>query len=182
MRTIFSWSLAAVFLALPAAQVTAQDARQFVQQAVQNELAKDQADHSHWLYFEIDQKPSHPVRQWVAETSNGNLQRVVQIDGQPLSPSEQQQRVNKFLSDPSAQARQRKSDSHDDKEATEMLEMLPKAFIWTKTGGRELRPGCTSSQILTSARPTSNRRSSPPWKATWPWTPTSCASPHCAER
>jgi len=138
MRRSFLWLLPATLLAQPAAvslaQSQGQDARQFVEHAVKNELAKDEVDHSRWLYLEVDQKPEHPVKQWVADTSNGSLKRILQIDGHPLSPDEQQQRVNRFLSDPSAQARQHKSSAHDDQEAAEMLEMLPKAFIWTRKG------------------------------------------------
>lgn len=111
-----------------------QDAKQLVQQAVQTELAKDQADHSHWLYFENDVKPSHPVKQWVAETAAGSLKRILQIDGHALSPDEQRRRMEAFISDPGSQSKQRKSDSHDDQQATQMLEMLPKAFIWNRTG------------------------------------------------
>jgi hypothetical protein len=109
----------------------AQDARQFVQQVVNNELVKDEADHSHWLYFESDQKPDHPIKQWVAETANGSLRRVLQIDGQALSPEEQRQRLEAYLEDSSAQSKRRKGEEHDDKQAAEMLEMLPRAFIWT---------------------------------------------------
>ena len=116
--------------------LSAQDARQFVQKAVNVELAKDQADHSHWLYFEFDKKPAHSVKQWVADTSNGSLKRVISLNGQKLSPAQQQARMNKFLSDPNALAKQRKSNSHDDKQATEMLELLPKAFLWTREGER----------------------------------------------
>jgi len=55
-----------------------QDATQFVQQAVQTELKADAADHSHWLYFESDRKPDDSVKQWVAETGNGDLTRVLE--------------------------------------------------------------------------------------------------------
>lgn len=140
MRTIHSWlvgplalSLAAAALS-PAASGQGQDTRQFVQKAVNNEMARDQADHSHWLYLEVDQKPDHPVKQWVAETRNGNLVRILKIDGQALSPAQQQQRMNAFLSDPGAQQKRRKSEAHDDREAAEMLELLPRAFIWTNRG------------------------------------------------
>jgi hypothetical protein len=111
-----------------------QDTRQFVQQVVNNELAKDEADHSHWLYFESDLKPDHPVKQWVAETANGSLRRVLQIDGQVLSPDEQRQRLESYLEDSSTQNKRRKGEQHDDKQAAEMLEMLPRAFIWTDEG------------------------------------------------
>lgn len=116
------------------AQPAPQNTRDFVQKAVNVELAKDANDHSHWLYFEVDQKPDHPVTQWVADTSDGSVKRILKLDGHPLSPSEQLQRINRFLGDTSAQAKQRNSDAHDDKEATEMLQMLPKAFIWSRTG------------------------------------------------
>lgn len=114
----------------------AQDARQFVQQAVNTELAKDRADHSHWLYFEVDQKPVNPVKQWVAETGKGSLKRVIAWNGQTLSPAEQRSRMNQALADDSVIAKQRKSEAHDDKQAAEMLQMLPHAFLWTRVGER----------------------------------------------
>ena len=138
MRATFPWLLAMSVLAHPAAtslaQNGAQDARSFVEKAVQNELAKDAADHTRWLYYEDDRKPESPVKQWVADTANGSLKRILQIDGHKLSQSEQLDRINRFLGDTSAQAKARKSSAHDDKEATEMLQLLPKAFIWTKKG------------------------------------------------
>jgi hypothetical protein len=138
MRATFPWLLALSLFAQPSApalaQNDAQDARAFVQKAVQNELAKDQNDHSRWLYYEDDRKPENPVKQWVADTSNGSLKRILQVDGHRLSQSEQLDRINRFLGDTSAQAKARKSSAHDDKEATEMLELLPKAFIWTRKG------------------------------------------------
>ena len=119
---------------LPPGLAMAQNERAFVQKAVQNEMAKDQADHSHWLYLEVDQKPESPVTQWVAETSNGALERVLRVDGHALSEAEQRSRIDRFLGDPSAQAKQRKGSAHDDKEAAEMLLLLPNAFIWSRKG------------------------------------------------
>jgi hypothetical protein len=125
--------LVVMFGSISAPGIT-QDARQFVQQVVNGELAKDEADHSHWLYFENDQKPDHPVKQWVADTANGSLRRVLQIDGQVLSPDEQRKRLETYLEDSGAQNKRRKGEQHDDKQAAEMLEMLPRAFIWTNEG------------------------------------------------
>lgn len=135
MRAILSGLLLSCVLGQPAAVAAfGQDAQQLVRRAVQNELAKDNADHSHWLYFEVDQKADHPVKQWVAEAKDGSLRRILQIDGQTLSPEEQRRRIDAFLSNGGAQSKQRKSEQHDDKQATEMLQMLPNAFLWTKTG------------------------------------------------
>lgn len=137
VRAIFPGLLGALLLLQPAlalSQDAGQDAKAFVKKAVQNEMAKDNADHSHWLYIEVDKKPDHFVRQWVADTANGSLKRVLQWDGQTLSAAEQKRRIDAFLGNPSLQAKQRKSNAHDDKEAAELLRLLPNAFIWTRKG------------------------------------------------
>jgi hypothetical protein len=137
MRREICWLLLSLVLWPAKTRCVAQtsaDARQFVQQAVDNELAKDEVDHSHWLFFENDQKKDHSVEQWVAETTDGSLRRVIQVDGQSLSFEEQRRRIESFMSDPNARNKQRKGEQHDDKQAAEMLGLLPKAFIWTREG------------------------------------------------
>lgn len=137
MRRAFGWLLGAVLLGPGTAVLAAQNVAQFVQKAVDNESQKDANDHSHWLYLEGDQKPGRFVRQWVAETSNGSLRRVVQLDGQKFTPAQQEQRVDAFLANPGLQAKQRKSEAHDDREAAEMLNLLPHAFLWTRVGEKD---------------------------------------------
>src|SRR3954447_4596630 len=61
------WTIAV----LAPAMCSGEDARQFVQRAVQTELAKDRNDHTRWIYFEDDRKEEHSVKQWVAETREG---------------------------------------------------------------------------------------------------------------
>jgi hypothetical protein len=73
------------------------------------------------------------VKQWVAETAKGDLQRVVEENGRSLAEAEQLGRMESFARDSAAQAKQRKAGQQDDRQTTEMLNMLPKAFIWTKT-------------------------------------------------
>src|SRR5260221_9140867 len=67
----------------------AQQPRELVQQAVQTEVAADVADHSRWLYYDVDQKPGDNVTQWVAQTPNGDLDRVLERNGAPVSRDEQ---------------------------------------------------------------------------------------------
>jgi hypothetical protein len=112
----------------------AEDSKQFVQRAVQTELAADQDDHSRWIYFETDRRPGHDVKQWVAETHDGSLRRVIEINGQSVSAADQRQKMDGYLNDSSARSKQRKSEQHDDAQATEMLKLLPDAFIWTNQG------------------------------------------------
>src|SRR5581483_6900749 len=128
------WMLAWALLAALCSSARGQDARDLVKQAVQTELAADAADHTRWLYFDVDRKPNSSVKQWVAETAAGDLQRVLESNGQKLTSADQKNKMESFIHDRGAQAKQRKSGQHDDKQATEMLSMLPRAFIWTKTG------------------------------------------------
>lgn len=119
----------------------AQSPRDLVRQAVQTELVASDNDHSHWLYFEIDQQPTKTVKQWVAQAISASLNRVIERNGQPLTESQQRQEMSTFISDSRAQAKQRKSGQHDDEQAAELTRMLPDAFIWTNDGeqGRAIR-------------------------------------------
>lgn len=119
---------------LGACAAEAQDAKQIVTQAVRTELAANAADHSLWIYYDVDRKPGSSVRQWVAETRTGDLRRVLDNNGHALDQADQQNAMNGFIRDPGAQAKQRRADRHDDAQATRMLSLLPEAFLWMKSG------------------------------------------------
>lgn len=106
--------------------------RLLVQQATRAELAASAADHSLWLYYETDSKPHNPVVQWAAETRSGEVDRVLQQDGHHYTPEQQRAKMDGFIHDSGAQAKQRHGSQQDDKRAAEMLNMLPDAFIWTR--------------------------------------------------
>lgn len=113
-----------------------QDPKQLVQQAVSTELAANKNDHTHWLYYEVDRKPDKSVTQWVAETKNGDLHRILEQNGQTLSESQQREKIASFLHDSGALEKQRKSEREDDKQATQLLELLPQAFVWAIAGSQ----------------------------------------------
>jgi hypothetical protein len=127
------WLLLTALCALPAAS-QAESPKDLVQRAVTTELAADAADHSHWLYFDIDRKPDNSVKQWIADAQGGSLHLIVEKNGQPVSQDEQRRKMDEFVRDPDAQAKQRKSGAHDDDQAAEMLGLLPQAFVWTEVG------------------------------------------------
>lgn len=130
---LLAWTMFAGVCTVASGQ-QGEDARQLVQHAVRAEMAADAADHSVWMYYEIDRKPSNGVVQWAAETRMGELDRVLRMDGHTLTLAQQEAKMNSFIHSPSAQARQRQSGEHDDKQASQMLTMLPNAFLWTKIG------------------------------------------------
>lgn len=111
-----------------------QSADQLVQEAVRTELSAATNDHTHWMYFEVDSKPASIVRQWVAETPDGSLMRVMADNGQTFSTQQQQNSMQAFIDNPAAQAKQRRSGQHDDQQAAQLLNMLPQGFIWTIAG------------------------------------------------
>lgn len=120
-------------MAVVCASASGQQPKQIVEQAVRTELAASAGDHSLWLYYEIDRKPGGSVVQWVAQTRMGELDRVLEQGGHTLDRAQQQARMNKFITTPALQAKQRQSNQHDDKQAAQMLNMLPNAFLWTET-------------------------------------------------
>lgn len=130
---LLAWAL------MPAlfASAHGQSPSDLVRQAVRTEIAANAADHSRWLFFESDKKPSGGVVQWVAETGMGDVTRVLNQDGSPVPESEQRSKMEGFVHDSAAQTKQRRGSQHDDRQAAEMLNMLPNAFIWTRTGEQD---------------------------------------------
>lgn len=133
MRALSNGILLCNLLFLPLAPAIAEDPQSIVRQAVQTELNASQSDHSRWIYYDIDRKPSGATQQWVAQTAAGDLHRVLSDEGRALTYDAQRSAMERFMHDPSAQSRQRKSGEHDDRQSADMLRLLPDAFTWTLT-------------------------------------------------
>jgi hypothetical protein len=110
-----------------------QSANEVVRNGVQHELKAEKADHSHWMYrLEIHENGHDDVKE-VVETKDGNLERLVMRDGQPLSPDEQKaedQKMDKFIHDPGAQQKQRRDLDQDEQKTQQLLGMLPNALTF----------------------------------------------------
>ena len=106
-----------------------------VRQAVSSELAASKADKSIWMYKERDDTGGKHALYSTIETHQGTLRRLIELNGKPLSGAAEQKeirRIQNYVNDTAAQARAHRASIHDDAQATEMLKMLPDAFIWTK--------------------------------------------------
>jgi hypothetical protein len=113
----------------------AQDAKALVAKAVHSELMADENDHSLWRYR--DEQRGQSRVSIVVETRQGSVKRLIEKNGQPLSQAEAQAeeaRLQDFISDPEKLAKQKKDGANDDKNATELLKMLPEAFTWRVEG------------------------------------------------
>lgn len=124
-------SLAAIFaLCVSVPPLHAQDANQIVKQAVQTELEAARNDHSHWRYLQHEDGGDLFA---VVETQFGAISRHVEQGGKPASPqvlADDDAKIQRFIHDPSLQAKQRANGAHDDKSASELLQQMPTAFVW----------------------------------------------------
>jgi hypothetical protein len=114
----------------PGQLLQAQDARQIVQLAVNAEQTANRTDQSHWRYRDHQGHGNETV---VVETERGAISRRVQVEGRPASPAEKKaddEHIQKFIHDPSMQQKQKRDGMHDERDATELLNLLPQAFFW----------------------------------------------------
>ena len=112
------------------------EAETLIHQAVQAELDADLNDHSRWRYRD-EQKELNDSVSIVVETDQGSVKRLIARGGRPLTADEARQeddRLNRFIHDPAKLARQKKDGQQDNKNARDLLAMLPDAFLWTVAG------------------------------------------------
>lgn len=117
-------------LAFANAKAQTQDPTQVVQQAVNAELAAARDDHSLWRYLKQEAGGNQFM---VVETSKGSISRHVTENGHPASAATlkaDDDAIRRYVHDPSLQAKQRRDGEHDDKSATQLLNLMPQAFIW----------------------------------------------------
>jgi hypothetical protein len=123
-------------LLLPAS-VYAQDSQpralEAVRSAVASELQNARADKSTWTYRDQDDQPGKRALYQSIETPQGDIRRLLVLNGKPLDPAAAQaeaDRIRKFVHDPAEQAKARKNGAHDGDQAEQLLKSLPEAYIW----------------------------------------------------
>ena len=116
--------------ALSPASTRAQDPKAIVQQAVNTEMEVSRIDRTHWRYRETEMDGSEFV---VVETQYGEVKRHTKVDGRPASAATlraDDDYNQRFVHDEDMQAKQRQNGLHDDRDATELLNEMPVAFVW----------------------------------------------------
>ncbi len=119
--------------ALVPATLHAQSAKEIVATVVRNELDADTNDHSRWMYRDAYKSPDKDIVKIAIETAQGNLSEVIEDHGKPPSAQVHQNDLDvmqQMVSDPDLRARKKKAEQHDGQQARDMLNLLPKAFIW----------------------------------------------------
>ncbi len=124
----------ALLLLVPVMGCAQTDPKPLVGRMVQNELQAAKDDHSHWMYVDTVTEAGVTKTSDVVETSAGTLELLVAENGQPLSAQDRANEIEKLrekAQDTRELKKERQATEDDSKKATEMLRMLPDAFIYT---------------------------------------------------
>ncbi|WP_041585874.1 hypothetical protein [Terriglobus saanensis] len=98
------------------------------------ELKASAADHSLWKYRDRNRQHGVETVALVVDTKSGSVKKVLTRGGRPLTAEEEaaeDKKIHEFVTDSGKQRKQKKDAEQDDARARSMLELLPKAFLWT---------------------------------------------------
>jgi hypothetical protein len=104
-----------------------------------NEVAARQ-ELAHFAYTAEERSTrtaGHLWKEKVVETTDGPLRRLIAVDNQPLSPEQvqaEQRRIDSLVNDPGAFRRSNLDHKDDEFRATQLLQLLPTAFLMTPAG------------------------------------------------
>jgi hypothetical protein len=122
--------------ALPQNETPATDPQKIVRDASWNELhAKPPGRSFSYRQRKVDAKET--VVKEIYETKDGDVARLIERDGKPLSSDEEQaelDRLNHLLAHPEVQEHRHKKEQEDSARGDEMVRMLPDAFLFTDDG------------------------------------------------
>jgi hypothetical protein len=112
------------------------DPQKIVRDASWNELhAKSPGRSFSYRQHKVDPKGS--VVKEIFETKDGDVARLIEKDGKPLPPEDEQaeiDRLNHLLEHPEVQEHRHKKEQEDSARGDEMVRMLPDAFLFTYKG------------------------------------------------
>ncbi|HVB07797.1 MAG TPA: hypothetical protein VNF00_02520 [Candidatus Acidoferrales bacterium] len=114
-------------------------AQQLVREVVRNEVNAGKTDHSLWRFRKITIKDGKRELHDVIETKQGEVDRLLEVNGKPLTPAQRQAadaKIQKLLTDPDAQKKQEKAQNDDSDKETKLLQMLPDALLFQYAGRR----------------------------------------------
>jgi len=115
------------------------DAQQLARETVQNELNSGKKDPSLWRFRKITVKDGKKQMYDVIETKNGEVDRLLAVNGQPLSAEQRRAenaRIQKLSADPDEQKKRADAEKRDGDQETQLLKMLPDALTYRYAGKR----------------------------------------------
>jgi hypothetical protein len=111
-----------------------------VDRALANEY-KATRDANHPMCYELVRtSPRLTTAKKICETREGDVARLVALNGKPLSPSDEQNeetRLTELLGDPAKQRRRKQAEDEDEGRILKVLRALPTAFVYQDAGTGE---------------------------------------------
>lgn len=107
-----------------------------VRDASWNELHPQGPKHPHRYRLYKENDKGSTVKE-IVETKDGDVARLVEKNGEPLSPEDESaeiERLNTLLAHPDIQEHRHKKEQEDNARGDEMVRMLPDAFLYTYEG------------------------------------------------
>jgi hypothetical protein len=111
-----------------------ESAQELAKKVVDNEAKAANNDQSRWSYESIAEKSGRKEERAVIETKDGNIDRLISINGQPLTPVQQKKendRIQKLLKNPSEQKKEKEAQQKDAQEMIRSLKLLPQALLFS---------------------------------------------------
>lgn len=121
----------------PLSSAAEQNPQELVRQVIHNELKDDADDMTHWRFRKTDVKGGVAKTWDVVETKDGEVQRLIAIDGHPLTKEEQiadEARMQKFLQNAEVQQKSKKATSSDFQQEQNLMKLLPNALTYRYVG------------------------------------------------
>lgn len=114
-----------------------ESAQQLVRDVVWNEVHAQNHDTRRWRFHETQWKGAVRKLYDVIQTREGDLHRLLAVNGKPLQGkalAAENSRIQRLCHDPERIERDQKARDDDERQEEEMLERLPKAFIFREVG------------------------------------------------
>ena len=110
----------------------------------ENEAEKHRDNYLYESWERSDRTGGHLWTEWVAETTEGKVHRLIEEDGQPLNAARQTEesaRLADVVAHPDAFAKRSQALKNDEAHAKDLMQLLPKAFVFenARTEGRFLK-------------------------------------------
>jgi len=120
-------------LSAPSSNNTANiNADALIRDVIHNEIQAQIHDNSLWCFREEHQEDGKPPKTLdVCESKEGDIERVVAVNGKPLDPAQQaaeDQRIQRLLSHPDQIRANQKKQREDGEQERNMLKPFPEAF------------------------------------------------------
>ena len=122
----------------PAAGAASQDLTALVREVVQNEIHDQMTDNTPWCFRERKQDEGNaPKTVEVCETKDGDLERLISVNGHGLSTEDAQaedDRIKKLVERPASLRAKQKKQHDDDEQMRTLLKAVPDAFRFQYVG------------------------------------------------